>query len=63
MVFSAAYNLLEFIQMANFLDSGQVDARGMISETIPLDGVGDAIIGLRSGTREAIKIHVDPYLT
>lgn len=35
----------------------------MISETIPLDGVGDAIIGLRSGTREATKIHVEPYLT
>ena len=35
----------------------------MISETIPLYGVGDAIIGLRSGTREATKIHVEPYLT
>lgn len=62
LIFSAGYTLPEFIRIAEALGSGQIEASAMISETIALDGVGDAIIGLRSGAREATKIHVDPNL-
>lgn len=63
LTFSAGYTFSEFVSVAETLDAGRIDAGAMISETIGLGAVGDAIIGLRSGAREATKIHVDPNLT
>jgi len=57
MIFSMAYTLAEFEQVARALDAGHVEPRAMISETISLETLPSMIEQLRQGTNQT-KVHV-----
>lgn len=57
MIFSMAYTLAEFEQVARALDAGHVEPRAMITETISLETLPSMIEQLRQGTNQT-KVHV-----
>jgi len=57
MIFSMAYTLAEFEQVARTLDAGHVEPRVMVSDTISLDALPDMIDRLRQGANQT-KVHV-----
>jgi threonine dehydrogenase-like Zn-dependent dehydrogenase len=57
MIFSMAYTLAEFEQVAHALDAGHVEPRAMVSETIGLDDLPGMIDQLRQGAGQT-KVHV-----
>jgi threonine dehydrogenase-like Zn-dependent dehydrogenase len=58
MIFSMAYTLAEFEQVARTLDAGHVEPRAMVSETIALDRLPAMIGALRAGGANQTKVHV-----
>ncbi|KTR83508.1 zinc-binding dehydrogenase [uncultured Novosphingobium sp.] len=61
LAFSMAYSLDDFETVARTFDKGHVEARSMITETIPLAAVADTIEQLRAGRGDA-KVQVDPWM-
>jgi len=57
MIFSMAYTLAEFTEVAATLDRGHVEPRAMVRETIGLDRLPDMIDALRSGADQT-KVQV-----
>ncbi|MEJ7935328.1 alcohol dehydrogenase catalytic domain-containing protein [Sphingobium sp. AN558] len=58
--FSVAYGLADFMQCVATLDSGAVEPRALVGETIPLAALPDTFEALRQGSHAA-KIMVDPW--
>ena len=57
MIFSMAYTLAEFEQVARALDAGHVEPRAMVSDIITLDALPTMIDQLREGANQT-KVHV-----
>ncbi len=58
--FSVAYGLADFMQCIATLDSGAVEPRALVGETIPLAALPERFEALRQGSHAA-KIMVDPW--
>lgn len=59
--FSLVYSYDEFRTCVDVLDSGQVEPRQMITETVSLDAFPAALEALRNGSPQT-KVHVDPWM-
>lgn len=58
--FSVAYGVADFMQCVATLDSGAVEPRALVGETIPLAALPERFEALRQGSHAA-KIMVDPW--
>lgn len=57
--FSVAYGYADFLQCVKALDSGAVEPRALVGDTIPLSALPERFEAMRSGSHAA-KIMVDP---
>ncbi len=58
--FPVGYSIAEFEETARVFDEDSFHPDQMVSDVIALDGLPDALEGLRSGVRHGLKIHVNP---
>jgi threonine dehydrogenase-like Zn-dependent dehydrogenase len=59
--FSMMYNMNDFRGVADALDRGELNARALVTDTISLDQLPDALEGLRQPHNQC-KVLVDPWL-
>jgi (R,R)-butanediol dehydrogenase/meso-butanediol dehydrogenase/diacetyl reductase len=58
--FAVAYTLRDFEIVARLFDSGRIEPRAMVTETISLDALPAVFEALRGPTQQR-KVHVDPW--
>ncbi|MGY1743690.1 MULTISPECIES: zinc-dependent alcohol dehydrogenase [unclassified Blastococcus] len=61
-VFPLSYTVDEFVETARAFDAGRLRAELMVSDVIALDELPGTMEQLRTGTRSALKVLVDPAL-
>ncbi len=61
MQFAAAYTAKDFQSAVDALDSGAVEPRSMITETLPLAAMPAALESLRGSNRQC-KVMIDPWM-
>jgi threonine dehydrogenase-like Zn-dependent dehydrogenase len=62
LLFPRAYTVEEFELTARAFDAGEIDPQVMVSDLIGLDALPGFLDELHAGTRQALKVHVDPSL-
>jgi (R,R)-butanediol dehydrogenase/meso-butanediol dehydrogenase/diacetyl reductase len=60
MRFSMTYSIAEFEHVARVLDSGDVESRAMVTDTVPLAALPASFEALRQRTQQC-KVLVSPW--